>query len=48
MWAKGSGGADQQVTLAQMIEAGQSLFDVASVEMTLIDRQGRRHGRRST
>lgn len=35
MWSKGTGGVNQQATIAQMIEAGKDLFDVASVEMSL-------------
>ena len=38
IWSKGGGsvGVDQQVGLAAMVEAGTSLFDVASVEMSLV------------
>ncbi|WP_380058932.1 malectin domain-containing carbohydrate-binding protein (plasmid) [Falsihalocynthiibacter sp. SS001] len=35
MWTKGSGGINQQATIAQMLEAGKGLFDVASIEMSL-------------
>ncbi len=36
MWTKGSGNVNQQATIAQMIEPGKTLFDVASIEMSMV------------